>query len=300
MDRVVPIDKPSGLTSHDVVSRLRRSTGVPRIGHAGTLDPSATGVLVILVGKATRLSQFLMNTRKEYRGRMVLGRTTDTQDMEGVVTGERPVEGIDEQSIRKIFEEFVGEIEQVPPMTSAIKRDGRPLYELARKGIVVEREPRRITVERLALLSYRPPDIEFELTCSKGTYVRTLAADVGDRLGPGAHLGQLTRTRVGTFGVDDALPLEEAQRLGRDLERAGLSLFEALAPWPEVLLTEEDSEKVMFGGPVRLDRASFTALTGEHVRLTRDGSTLLAVGRVGDSDGSGGVDVRPVKVFETL
>jgi tRNA pseudouridine55 synthase len=301
VDRVLVVDKPSGPTSHDVVSRLRRSTGIRRIGHAGTLDPAATGVLVVLVGKATRLSAFLMDTRKGYRGRIVLGTTTDTQDADGSVTSTRPVCELDEEAIRSVFAEFTGEIEQVPPMTSALKRDGTPLYELARRGIVVEREARPLTIETFELVSYEPPEIEFEMLCSKGTYVRTVAEGIGERLGTGAHLGKLERTRVGRFTIDEAVPLVEIEALRRDIGRFGYSLFEALEPWRQVLLLEADAEKVMFGNAVRLESGALAgACEGEHLRLTRDGSSLLAVGRVGRPDDAGGAEVCPVRVFETL
>ncbi|MFH1502907.1 MAG: tRNA pseudouridine(55) synthase TruB [Candidatus Eisenbacteria bacterium] len=301
MDLVLVVDKPSGLTSHDVVGRLRRSTGVRRIGHAGTLDPGATGVLVVLVGKATRLSAFLMETQKAYRGRIVLGVTTDTQDADGRVTATRPVGDLDEGTIRAALAEFTGDLEQVPPMTSAIKRDGTPLYELARKGIVVERDPRPVTVESFDLLSYEPPEIAFEMTCSKGTYVRTLAADVGERLGPGAHLGRLERTRVGRFSIEDAAPLSELEALGRGVHEAGYSMFDALSSWRAVLLDERLAETVMFGGAVRIGAPELAGVAeGDHVRLTRDGTSLLAVGLVGCRDTVGSAEVRPVRVFEAL
>ncbi|MBD3349760.1 MAG: tRNA pseudouridine(55) synthase TruB [Candidatus Eisenbacteria bacterium] len=298
LDRVLAIDKPSGLTSHDVVSRLRRSTGVRRIGHAGTLDPAATGVLVILIGKATRLSQFIVDTEKEYRGSIVLGTSTDTHDAEGSVLSERPVEGLDERRLRRAMNEFTGRIEQVPPMTSAVKRDGRPLYELARKGVVVERKPRPITIHSFEFLRYEEPRLEFALVCSKGTYVRRLAHDLGERLGTGAHLAELVRTRVGRFSLEQASPLSEVEDLKSDLTEVGLTMFDALSRWPALLLHDEEAESVVFGGSIRVEDDRTAAGPGDHLRLTEDGRQLLAVGRVEGAE-RGGKDIRPVKVFET-
>lgn len=300
MNRILVIDKPSGMTSHDVVSRLRRSTGTRRIGHAGTLDPSATGVLVVLVGKATRLSQFLMETTKEYSGSIVLGVSTDTQDSEGRILSERPVDGVDAGSVRRVLSEFTGAIQQVPPMVSALKRNGRPLYELARKGVTVERDARAITVEAFDLVRYEPPRIFFDMTCSKGTYVRTIASDVGERLGTGGHLGELKRTRVGRFSIADALSLCDAEALRDGIDSAGFSMFDALAPWPDVTLDDDQAETVMSGGGVTFPARALAGRSGEHVRLTRDGVSLLAVARVDGDSHSDDVTLRPVRVFEAL
>ncbi len=300
MNRVLVIDKPTGLTSHDVVSRLRRSTGTRRIGHAGSLDPCATGVLVLLVGKATRLSKFFMETTKDYSGSIVLGVSTDTQDAEGRVVSQRPVVGVSENRVREVLAEFTGELQQVPPMTSALKRDGRPLYELARKGVTVEREPRPVSIGRFDLVSYEPPRILFDMTCSKGTYVRTVASDVGDRLGPGGHLADLRRTRVGRFTIDDALPLDEVETLRDGADVAGFSMFEALQPWPSVRLGPEDAETVMCGGAIRVAADALGETSFEHVRLTCDGSTLLAVARIERVEGESNARACPVRVFEAL
>ena len=300
MDRVLIVDKPRGPTSHDVVKRIRRVTGAKRVGHAGTLDPGATGVLVVLVGKATRLSQFFVEADKVYRGEIVLGTATTTQDAQGEPIGGGSVESVREDDVRQALAGFVGEIEQTPPMISAIKREGTPLYVLARRGVTVKREPRRVRVERFELLRYVPPRIEFEVACSKGTYVRTLAADVGEALGCGGHLGRLVRTRVGHFGIEQAVSLDELERPGQVVGDVGYSMFDALEPWPAVGLCEEEGEVISAGGAVTLSCGRVGAAAGDLLRLTVDGASLLAVGRAGPRDQDGRQPVHPIRVFAPL
>ncbi len=210
---ILLIDKPKGVTSHDVVSRLRRKLKMKRIGHAGTLDPMATGLLLMLIGKATKASQFLISLDKEYEGAVRLGQTTNTQDAEGEIMVESPVPELTEEDIRRQMESFVGDQYQVPPMHSAIKVDGVPLYKMARKGKEIVREPRFIRVSLFELLAVNLPDMEFRVAASKGFYVRTLAHDFGARIGCGGHLVRLRRTTVGTFSLAEALPLEEVEAL---------------------------------------------------------------------------------------
>ena len=194
---LVLIDKPAGLTSHDVVYKLRGHFGEKRIGHAGTLDPMATGVLVMLIGKATRISQYLMSVDKVYEGEATLGVVTDSQDAEGEVMSTQPVPELTEARVREVMKGFLGDQYQTPPMHSAIKIGGVPLYKLARKGEEVEREPRFIRIASFNLLSFATPKIAFDLHCTKGTYVRTVASDLGQKLGCGAHLSALRRTGSG-------------------------------------------------------------------------------------------------------
>lgn len=300
MDRVLVVDKPSGVTSHDVVRRIRRSTGVRKVGHAGTLDPAATGVLVVLLGKATRLSQFLVEADKEYRGEIVLGLATTTQDAAGEPVERGVTDGIGEDEVRSAFSKLTGELEQVPPMVSAIKREGTPLYVLARRGVTVEREPRRVYISRFDLLTYDVPVATFEVECSKGTYVRTLAADVGEALGCGAHLGRLARTRVGRFTIDEAMSLDDLEKMAADASAAGYSMYDALAPWPAVHLTDDESESVCTGGAISVETSRAQLKGGEFVRLTEDGVELVAVGQAVDSGDPGRLDVRPVKVFAAI
>jgi len=299
VDRVLVVDKPSGMTSHDVVERVRRASGVRRVGHAGTLDPSATGVLVVLVGKATRLAEFLLDADKEYQGHMVLGVATDTQDADGRVVLRRGIEEVTEAKIREVFKTFEGAIEQIPPMVSAVKHGGTPLYVLARKGIVVDRLPRRVVVRRLSLVGYEPPTVEFQVVCSKGTYVRTLAHDIGEALGCGAHLGGLRRTRVGRYTIGEAVSLEEVERAGRGVDRLGYSMFEALDDWPALHVTPAERDTVTTGGVLEVEPGRLPETGQDLVRITDDGRQLIAVGRAmerGESAG-GGYRIRPVRVF---
>jgi tRNA pseudouridine55 synthase len=202
---VLLIDKPDGMTSHDVVDRVRHKLKMKRIGHAGTLDPSATGLMIILVGKATKLSQHLMGLDKTYEGIISLGVETTTQDAEGEIVEEKPVPELSEEQVLEEMQSFVGDQYQVPPMFSAKKQDGVPLYKLARKGKTVEREPRFIHVSSFKLDRWSSPEIEFTLACSKGTYVRTIANDLGKKIGCGAYLKELRRTDIERFKIEDSI-----------------------------------------------------------------------------------------------
>lgn len=213
LDGVLLVDKPRDHTSHDVIARLRGKLRMRKIGHAGTLDPMATGLLVVLVGKATRVSQYIISLDKEYEGTIELGKTTDSQDADGQVMETRPVPALTEAEIRTAMQGFLGDQYQTPPMFSAIKIDGVPLYKRARRGEDVEREPRFIRVMSWDLLRFESPRIDFRLRCTKGTYVRTLANDLGNKLGCGAHLCALRRTATDKLNVSQALTMEEIERL---------------------------------------------------------------------------------------
>ncbi len=210
VDGILNLDKPQGWTSHDVVARVRRLTGVRRVGHAGTLDPMATGVLLVCLGRATRVTEYLMRRPKRYRASLRLGISTDTHDADGQVTATAPVH-VDCPDIQAALDAFRGPITQVPPMVSALKRGGQPLYKLARRGITVEREARPIEIHHLTMTHCAPPDLTIELTCSPGTYVRALARDLGERLGCGAHLTALTRLASGDLTLDQATSWEQFQ-----------------------------------------------------------------------------------------
>ncbi len=215
-DGVLLVDKPAGLTSHDVVDRLRRQFGFKKVGHCGTLDPAATGLLVIVVERATKLQDHLMADDKTYEGTMQLGVATDSQDADGEVLAEKPVPPLTADELERVLDKFRGDLQQVPPMVSALKHKGQPLYKLARKGKTVEREPRSIHIYDLRLLALELPRVRFRVTCTKGTYVRTLCADIGETIGCGAHLAELRRLRSGEFDVQDARPLAELLSLSRD------------------------------------------------------------------------------------
>jgi tRNA pseudouridine55 synthase len=213
LDGVLLVDKPAEHTSHDVIARLRGILRTRKIGHAGTLDPMATGLLIVLVGKATRVSQFIISLDKEYEGTIELGKTTNSQDADGEVMETRPVPALSEADVKAALQGFLGDQYQTPPMFSAIKIGGVPLYKMARKGGEVEREPRFIRVMSWDLLGFESPRIRFRLQCTKGTYVRTLAHDLGTRLGCGAHLSALRRTATDRFNVSQALTLEQIEKL---------------------------------------------------------------------------------------
>ena len=213
MEGILLIDKPGDHTSHDVVARLRGKLKMRRIGHAGTLDPMATGLLIILVGKATRVSQYLVSLDKEYEGTVELGKTTDTQDAEGEMRETRPVPPLTEAEVKAALSGFLGDQYQLPPMYSAVKIAGVPLYKSARKGEEIAREPRFIRVMSWELTRFGLPRFDFRLRCTKGTYVRTLAHDLGQKLGCGAHLAALRRTATDKFHVSQALTLDQINAL---------------------------------------------------------------------------------------
>lgn len=227
---ILLVDKPVDWTSHDVVNCVRGRFRIRKVGHCGTLDPIATGLLVLVLGRATKLSDRLTTQDKTYTGTMRLGIETFTEDSAGEVTATADTSGITPDQIQRVAAAFLGETEQVPPMVSAIKKDGTPLYKLARKGQVVEREPRRITIRSLELERIEIPDVDFTVACSKGTYVRTLCADIGRQLGCGAHLLNLRRLRSGGFDVADAHGAEEIKTWARE------KLLEHVIPLGEVLL----------------------------------------------------------------
>lgn len=229
MEGVLLVDKPRDHTSHDVVARLRGKLKTRRIGHAGTLDPMATGLLIILVGKATRISQYLISLDKEYEGTIELGKVTDSQDAEGEVMETRPVPPLTEDEVKTAIKGFLGDQYQMPPMYSAIKIDGVPLYKSARKGVEVEREPRFIRVMSWELTRFALPHLDFRVRCTKGTYIRTLAHDLGQKLGCGGHLSALRRTATDKFNVSQALTLDQIQALSLpEIEKRLISVYDAV------------------------------------------------------------------------
>lgn len=245
------IDKPLEMTSHTVVARVRRHLGIKKVGHAGTLDPLATGVLVVCVGPATRLSEFAMASTKSYRARVRLGTATTTDDAEGEVISEHDVSGVEVDAVTAVLPRFTGEIAQLPPIYSAIKKDGRKLYERARAGEIVEREARQVTIHEIALIDWQSPDLILDVVCGAGTYIRSLARDLGEALGISAHLAGLVRTSSGRFSIEQSVQLETLLRKERD------DIGSLVAP-PDVVLqdlirvdlTESDFDHVSHGRPV--------------------------------------------------
>lgn len=248
---VLVVDKPVGLTSHDVVQVIRRGTNIQRAGHTGTLDPRASGVLVILIGPAVRLSEYVSASDKRYQAIIRLGATTDTYDEDGQVTTSTPVQ-ITEVQFETTLKRFIGEIEQVPPPYSAVKVNGKKAYESAREGEEVDLAPRIINVYSLDLLEWAPPEAVIDVYCSSGTYVRSLANDLGKELGCGAHLVGLRRTKSGRFTLRDAVPLRKL----RDAFEAGnwyqylIPAAEALSDWPSVELDQAELEIIKHGNRI--------------------------------------------------
>jgi len=215
-DGVLLVDKAEGMTSHDVVALVRRQLGIKKIGHCGTLDPIATGLLLLTIGRGTKVQDLLMSEDKEYVGTLTLGATTSTQDRQGEVIEAKPVEQFSGEQIRAAFDKFRGDFYQMPPMVSAKKHGGVPLYKLARQGKVVEREPRFVHVYRYTIDKIALPEVDFSVLCSKGFYVRTYAHDIGKALGCGAHLKSLRRTKSGRFDVADAISVDQIKERPRE------------------------------------------------------------------------------------
>jgi len=246
---VLVLDKPVGLTSHDVVQIIRRGTGIRRAGHTGTLDPRASGVLVTLIGPAVRLSEFVSASDKRYQATIRLGSSTDTYDSEGRITNSLPSEHITEEQFDEILQTFVGEMEQVPPPFSAVKVKGRHAYDMAREGEEVELSPRMVNVYSLEILEWDPPEVVIDVFCSSGTYVRSLANDMGKVLGTGAHLVGLRRTKSGRFSLRDAVPLRKLQEAfdAGNWYRFLIPAAEALADWPSVEVDPDQVELIRHG-----------------------------------------------------
>jgi len=239
MNGVLNIDKPAGMTSHDVVARVRRIAKLKRVGHSGTLDPDATGVLVVCLGPATRLADLLADAGKKYRCKLVLGAETDTEDASGTVTSEADASRVTEADFRAVLPRFTGDIMQIPPMVSAVHHEGKRLYELARAGITVERQPRPVTIDSLELIDFQAgprASAILDIGCSKGTYVRTLCSDIGRALDVGGHMGSLRRTAVGVFTDDKAVALDT---LDIDIIAANLVPPSRALDLPRAVLTDD-------------------------------------------------------------
>lgn len=248
MDGILNIYKERGFTSHDVVAKLRGILHQKKIGHTGTLDPEAVGVLPICLGKGTKLCDMLTDRSKTYQVEMRLGITTDTEDMTGTILTEQEVTATLEQ-VEQVISQFVGEIDQIPPMYSALKVNGKKLYELAREGIVIERKPRRIQIDEIKILAIELPIVKMEVSCSKGTYIRSLCRDIGEKLGCGGCMETLIRTRVGQFFVEDSLTLKEIEQLVQEnkiLEQV-LGIETVFLEYPVIQMKKESDRLVLNG-----------------------------------------------------
>ena len=286
---VLVVNKPDGWTSHDVVSRIRTILGIQKVGHAGTLDPHATGVLPVLIGKGTKISQYLLDWDKEYAAVLQLGQVTDTQDAWGTVLEEKSCESLTESDICSAFMRFQGAIQQVPPMYSAVKVGGQPLYKKARKGQTVERQAKTVVISDLEIQRLAIPEVGFRVACSKGTYVRTLCADIGERLGVGGHLKWLQRQRVGPLHLDQAVDMESLKQRVENgqLNGAWWTLDQVLATFPAVEVNDHDARKVLHGNAIPWVRVGWAGEksgavgSGESIRVrvkNKEGA-LLALGK---------------------
>jgi tRNA pseudouridine55 synthase len=288
---VLVVDKIAGVTSFDAVALVRRRLGLRRVGHAGTLDPDATGVLPMLLGEATKLMAYLADQDKEYVSTLRLGVTTDTGDLSGRVVAEAPVGEIDRAQVELACGGFVGRIKQVPPMYSAVHHDGRRLYELAREGVLVAREPREVVIHTLEVQEVAPPHVRLRVVCGKGTYLRTLAADLGAALGCGAAVERLVRTRVGPFALAEAVSWAAlVSETSAELWARVRPAESALASWPALRLDARAESRFEHGQSVDLVPAR--AAIGTLVRVHAGDGRLLGVGEVG-----AGSRTRPVRVL---
>ena len=279
---ILLLDKPKGITSNEALQQVKRLYFAKKAGHTGSLDPLASGVLPICMGEATKISAFLLDADKRYQVRCQLGITTTTADAEGEVLETRPVEAYTPQQLEKVFDEFRGDIEQIPPMYSALKHEGQRLYKLARQGVEVEREARPVSIFELTLAGQGDDWLDIDVHCSKGTYVRTLAEDIGERLGCGAHVSALRRTSVGPYADDNLVTLERLEDLKDNdmpaMDNLLLPIETALTQWPDVELSADASFYLQQGQPVLVPHAP----TSGWVRLYATNRLFIGMGEILD------------------
>jgi len=280
---ILLLDKPLGITSNKALQEVKRLFKARKAGHTGNLDPLASGLLPICLGEATKLSAFLLDADKRYQGVMKLGETTTTADAEGEVLERRPVGDLSRERVAEVLESFMGDIEQTPPMHSAVKHQGQPLYKLAHQGIEVERKPRRVRIHELDLVRLDGDELEVSVHCSKGTYIRTLAEDIGEALSCGAHLRQLRRTAAGPFREENGIVTLDRVRAAADegfdaLDELLMPMERALGDWPKVQLTDNAAYYMRQGQPVLVPRAP----TGGWVRLLGADDRFFGVGHILD------------------
>lgn len=277
MNGIINVNKPLGITSHDVVYKLRKILGIKKIGHTGTLDPDASGVLPMCIGKGTKLAELLTSSDKQYLAEMTLGAITDTQDKSGNILESFEV-NVTEDSIKKAVQSFVGEIEQIPPMYSAIKIDGKKLYELAREGKTVERKSRKVLIKNIKIqnIDLDKNTLTMLVDCSKGTYIRTLCEDIGKSLGCGGYMSSLIRTKSGRFDLEDSYSLEDVEKMYAD---GNLGFFvpveEALPEYPKAILAEEKAKKVRFGIKIKVEGLEI----GQTYRVFDEKGEFLVIAR---------------------
>lgn len=299
MNGVLIIDKPQGVTSFDIVRQVRRLCKVRRVGHAGTLDPLATGVLPVAVGWTTRLIEYMMAGDKSYQATLKLGAVTDTQDSEGRILEEKPWQHVERTAFEDALAGFVGHISQLPPMYSALKKDGKPLYELARQGIEVERQPRSINIHSIEVNDFEPPFATITVSCSKGTYIRTLCHDLGQRLNCGAHMTALRRLACGHFNASQSHTMEDLQLLAdQGKPFPFLTAAEVLSDWPSLVVSGDVLGRLQDGVAPAMDQFDASSLAaGEYVRFMAK-ERLVAVARFAPGGhGKRPGDFEVIKVF---
>lgn len=253
------INKPKGLTSHDVVARVRRLVGQRKVGHAGTLDPLATGVLLVCLGQATRLIEYLVVGQKQYQATIRFGATTDTLDAEGAMTGQSDISGLEASTLEQVLPRFVGPLQQIPPIFSAIKQNGQPVYKRARAGEAIELSPRSVTIHDLTWQGWSPPDLTLHVSCSAGTYIRALARDIGEAAGTGAYLAELTRTASGQFNLAEAVSLEQLEQNWQGYLQP---LNQAVKHLPNVILEGEEVIDIQHGRKISFDHSRVETIGG--------------------------------------
>lgn len=282
MDIIISINKPKDITSQDAVTMVKRILKVKKAGHTGTLDPLATGLLIICINRATRLASYFSGLDKEYKAVMKLGETTDTQDAYGKIIAQSDTNNVDNGSIEDALKSFEGTSLQHPPMFSALKHKGQSLYTYARQGIEIERSHREITIHRARLINIDLPFVTFKASCSKGTYIRTLCNDIGQKLGVGAHLVELERTAIGPFNLENSLTFEELKSVseGDRADKGFYTMNEALSWMPEFKLQEPMVKAVIHGHPIQLGtlRPAEGIKSASGVRIVSPGGDLLAIG----------------------
>ncbi|MBU4227308.1 tRNA pseudouridine(55) synthase TruB [bacterium] len=304
MNGILNIFKPKGITSYQAVKEVRNILGIPKAGHTGTLDPSASGVLLVCIGQATKIAEFLVGMEKHYQGEMILGISTDSQDSEGKIVQRREVKtDIDEKRIIDIFQKYEGIISQMPPMFSAVHYKGERLYHLARKGIEVKRSPKEIKIYKLNLMNFNQKTamVKFEVICSKGTYIRTLCNDIGDELGCGAHLLNLVRKKVGNFSIEDSLNLEELKKEKALGKRYLISIDSALEELDKITVKSEATKTVLNGGIISSEQIveipkGLKTRKNNFFKIFDVKGNLLSIGTSIKKNGKN-IFFKPVKVF---
>lgn len=291
MDGMLNINKPEGITSHAAVAAVRRATGCRRVGHGGTLDPLASGVLPVGVGRGTRVIEFLAEASKVYVAEVELGQETDTYDAVGQVTATGDATAVSRENIEDALGAFRGSIEQIPPMYSALKQDGRRLYELAREGITVERKSRPVVIYNLVLLGYKPPVVSLEIECSKGTYIRSIAYDLGRALGCGGHLKKLVRTRYGPFDIKNAVSLPELEE--GNWQELLMPVDTVISDWPRLVVSEERAKLIANGQLMDFASDDLPEASAKRLRVYDEDGGFLAVMSYQEDSGNW----HPDKVF---